>query len=208
MAKKWITLVEACDAQKQEITEGSVSIKKIIAREESKAKQKQRQEVEDRMKSTRRRALDLDTNDEISMPNVIHDDTPKSVSAVDNRKHASVVWNPTRDQQLTPAKAVPRVASAIKDVSNVIDSENPAPVDASENDPKRQSVVVQGTNEEIQFIDNEEKKQRVASHPKLRNKSLPETNDPLIDDPDETRRKKHPKLSQRNQNDEIDFVNI
>ncbi len=139
----------------------------------------------------------LDTNEEVSAPGIIQD--KKGVS-----------WNQSEGD-----------VKRMETVSHVIEEENPAPVNANLGDPKKMSVVVDPNKDrfkshireqDVVFVDQEEEKQRVASHPKLQNDEINgETEVSVISDinDDEGRIANHPVLSKtaKSANDNgIDFL--
>lgn len=118
--------------------------------------------------------------------------------------------------------------------SEIIDSTNPSPVDANQNDPKKNNIIVnphskpvpkttkcstvwvgqKTANSEAQdgpsFVDEEEKKKKRESHPILSQKEEEtDSSTELIDLDHETQKKisKHPVLGKKqNQNTEMDFI--
>lgn len=206
IAKKMITPIESCDKPAKDVSEGVLTVSKIIAREENKSKLKQRKAQQERQETTRRRHIDLETNDEVPpLANVITEEKPAPVKAPDERKK-SIVWNPTREKTTETAKRVPRLNLDDSQSNGVITSDEPEAVDANQNDPRRKSVVIADHNEEITFVDEKQEIDRIKSHPKLKSKPLPKQEDVDLIDPDEERRMKHPKLKNQKPSGEIDFV--
>jgi hypothetical protein len=204
LAKNMISVVSSSSAKpNQEEEEGVVTVSQIIAQEEAKAEQKKREEKWKQMENANRRNIDLDTNEELSTPSVIDEEEPNPVQAPDQRSVRSVIWNPTHAP--LESENVKKFGSSDK----VIDTEKPDAVDSNEGDPRRSAMVVEKEkSDEINFVDKQERIDRIKSHPKLKDKELPEEEEPDFVDPDEERRQKHPKLKDKKPNDEIDFVDL
>jgi len=136
--------------------------------------------------------VDLDTNEELSSPTIIKD-------------NKGVTWNKSEE---------------ISGPSNIITDENPAPVDPNVGDPKRTSVVVDpnkarlnayvaNKDQNITFVDRLEKQERIASHPKLKDKPIPQEEGTVIIediDDDEARIAAHPVLSKQPRDAGVDFI--
>jgi len=136
--------------------------------------------------------LDLETNEEVVSSSVVVEDTK------------GVVWNKT----------------SIDTPSDVIQDENPPSVDPNVGDPRRNSIVVDPNkarlnayvaNKEVNitFVDQAEKQQRIDSHPKLKNKPVPEDEGVVVIsdlDDNEARIAAHPILSKQPRQNGVDFI--
>lgn len=111
--------------------------------------------------SLEKEATYLETNEELSAPNVIEDDNPAPIVKKDipDPKGKSVVWNPNREP-------IPHTASRMDAVdARGLNLDNPLiETDVSISD-------------EISFVDQELNEKRLRSHPILKDKPAPESND-------------------------------
>ncbi len=138
--------------------------------------------------------VELDTNEELATPAIIKD-------------KKGVTWNKSED---------------ITGPSMVITDEHPAAVDPNINDPKRTSIVVDpnktrlnayiaSKEQNITFVDRAQEREKIASHPKLRNQPPPQDEGTVIIEDinnDEARIASHPVLSKQVKDADagVDFI--